>query len=72
MASSNKVNVALIAKELPRTCKRTGERRGGGEGMATEDDVGCDDLEEGEEENAFGFGEYLMNSLDVLKVVSSV
>jgi hypothetical protein len=73
--TSNEVNVALILKELPahvQALLMANDEEEAKEWQRRTMTVVSDLEREEEEENAFGFGEYLMNSLDVLKRVVSL
>lgn len=73
--TSNEVNVALILKELPahvQALLMANDEEEAKEWQRRTMSVVSDLEREEEEENAFGFGEYLMNSLDVLKRVVSL
>ena len=73
--TSNEVNVALILKELPahvQALLMANDEEEAKEWQRRTVSVVSDLEREEEEENAFGFGEYLMNSLDVLKRVVSL
>ena len=73
--TSNEVNVALILKELPahvQALLMANDEEEAKEWQRRTMSIVSDLEREEEEENAFGFGEYLMNSLDVLKRVVSL